>query len=215
MVDLHQKWKPRKSKIRQTPSYNTSFLCNLAESEFTMRRFIASVLAAVLLVTAGLSLMHTARGQESNSLSMPIIETEGENIRQIDAPALIDGEQMPLISVIDSPSPTCYQPDPSRDTCYLKWYYMSVNAAPATSMLTMTLTLNDFGPVAHTQGFFQSSMFVPYNMLSDGFRVTCGSLGAGGNPKLGNAYGYTIRARDSNGQVAANFGTIFCPAFTP
>jgi hypothetical protein len=180
-----------------------------------MRKIIGFTLFAVLFGVGVLSLMHTARGQASENLNAPIIETQGENLRQIEGDLQIDDAQMPLIGFIDSPSPTCYQPNPSRDECYLNWYYMYVDAAPASYMVTMTVTLNDFGPVAHTHGFFQSTMYVPHSMLGDGFKVACGSPGAGGNPTLGNAYGYSIRARDSNGAMAANFGTIYCPAFNP
>lgn len=52
-------------------------------------------------------------------------------------------------------------------------------------------------------------------MLGDGFKVACGALGAGGNPYWGNAYPYTIRARDSAGLKSANYGTAYCPAYTP
>jgi hypothetical protein len=82
-------------------------------------------------------------------------------------------------------------------------------------MITMTTFLNDFGPVAHTQGFFQTSMYVPYNMLGQGIKVACGSPGAGGDPGLGKAYAYTIRARDSANLGSANYGTVYCPPFTP
>lgn len=180
-----------------------------------MRRSIIAVLFAFLLGAATFSLLLTARGQETESLDHPKRESQGENLRQIEGSLPTADPQAPLISFIDSPSPTCYQPNPGRDECYLNWYYLSVNAAPATYMITMTVTLNDFGPVAHTHGFFQSSMYVPYSMLGDGFKVACGPPGAGGNPTLGNAYGYTIRARDSNGLRSSNFGTIYCPPFTP
>lgn len=180
-----------------------------------MRKSILATLFAFLLGVATFSLLLTARGQESETLNGPSRETQGENLRQIEGSLPTEDPQAPLISFIDSPSATCYQPNPGRDECYLNWYYMSVNAAPATYMITMTITLNDFGPVAHTHGFFQSSMYIPYNMLGDGFRVACGPPGAGGNPTLGNAYGYTIRARDSNGQLASNFGTVRCPPFNP
>jgi hypothetical protein len=52
-------------------------------------------------------------------------------------------------------------------------------------------------------------------MLGEGFKVACGALGAGGNPKLGNAYAYTIRARDSANLKSANYGTAYCPAYNP
>ncbi|MBK8429861.1 MAG: hypothetical protein IPL28_00590 [Chloroflexi bacterium] len=58
-------------------------------------------------------------------------------------------------------------------------------------------------------------MYIPYNMLGRGVKVACGALGAGGNPALGNAYAYTVRARDSAGLGSANYGTAYCPAYTP
>jgi hypothetical protein len=139
---------------------------------------------------------------------------QGENRRVIEGPSGVDGPQSPNIGFIDSPSSTCYQPDPGQDACYLNWYYMSVSASP-NYIISMTLTLNASGPIAHSQGFFQTSMYIPYNMLGDGFRVACGAPGAGGNPTLGNAYAYTIRARDSAGLGSANYGTTYCPAYNP
>ncbi len=91
---------------------------------------------------------------------------------------------------------------------------MSVTASP-NYIITMTATLNDYGPVARYSGFFQTSMYVPYNMHDRGFKVSCGSLGDGGNPELGQAYAWTIRARDSAGLKSANYGTVYCPAFQP
>jgi len=82
-------------------------------------------------------------------------------------------------------------------------------------MIAMTVTLNTIGNVSYTSGFFQTSMYVPYNMYDKGFKVACGSLGAGGQPNLGNAYAYTIRAKDSSNLSAANYGTVYCPAYIP
>ena len=91
---------------------------------------------------------------------------------------------------------------------------MSVSADP-NYMITMTVKLNDFGFVAQYHGFFQTSMYVPYNMNPDGYKVACGALGEGGNPNWGKAYGYTIRARDSANLGSANYGSVICPAYTP
>lgn len=179
-----------------------------------MRKLVLSLSLAFLLVLATLSLIQVARGQGPGDPNVLSSESEGENLREIYGPSQINAPQQPNIGFIDSPSATCYQPDPGRDECYLTWYYMSVSASPKY-MLTMTLTLNAVGPVAHTQGFFQTSMYIPYNMLGKGFKVACGALGAGGNPQLGNAYGYTIRARDSDGLSSANYGTAYCPAYRP
>ena len=141
-------------------------------------------------------------------------EVQGESLREISVPPDIKAPDQPNIGFIDSPSATCYQPDHTKNECYISWYYLSVDASP-NYMITMTAFLNDFGPVAHTQGFFQNSMYVPYNMLGQGVKVACGSKGAGGDPSLGAAYAYTIRARDSANLGSANYGTVYCPPFTP
>lgn len=45
--------------------------------------------------------------------------------------------------------------------------------------------------------------------------MVCGALNASGDPKWGKTYGYTIRARDSAGLKAANYGSVTCPADEP
>jgi len=179
-----------------------------------MRKFILSLFLAFLLGATTFGLIEIARGQEPGSPIILSSETQGENLREIQGSLQNDAPQQPNIGFIDSPSATCYQPNADRNECYISWYYLSVGASP-NYMITMTVTLNDRGPVAQTQGFFQTSMYVPYNMLGKGFQVACGTLGAGGNPTLGNAYAYTIRARDSSGLSSANYGIAHCPAYQP
>ena len=128
--------------------------------------------------------------------------------------ALASSQSVHAISFIDSPTATCYQPDPAQDVCFVNWYYMAVDASP-NYVIWMQAELNAIGKVGRYQGFFQTSMYVPYNMHGQGFKVACGALGAGGDPELGNAYAYTLRARDSADLGAANYGTVYCPAFTP
>jgi hypothetical protein len=161
-----------------------------------------------------------------------VVERSGDNTREA-AVAPASGERAAaasprnaLISFIDSPSATCIQPDPSQDICYINWYYLSVDANP-NYMIAMSVTLNATGVVANVQGFFQTSMYVPYNQFGLGFKVQCGppQLADPANPcspqpctdplVMGNAYSYTIRARDSANLKSANYGTIYCPAFIP
>lgn len=179
-----------------------------------MRKFFLPVFIAFLFGAATFSLIQNVRGQGAETPTILNSETQSGNRREIQSDSQIGEPKQPNISYIDSPSATCYQPDPGRDVCKLTWYYLSVSASP-NYMITMTLSLNNNGPVAHTQGFFQTSMYIPYNMLGEGVQVACGPLGAGGNPQLGNAYGYTIRARDSAGLSSANYGTAYCPAYQP
>jgi len=184
-----------------------------------MRRSVRYTLAFGVIFAAAFGAVRAVRGQPP-AQSGPVIvarETQGANIREItadDDAGLGQAPQQPAIGFIDSPSVVCYQPTPGGNTCKINWYYLYVDASP-NYMITMTVFLNAVGPIAHTQGFFQTSMYVPYNMLGDGFEVPCGALGAGGNPELGNAYAYTIRARDSAGLQSANYGTAYCPAGSP
>lgn len=124
------------------------------------------------------------------------------------------GANAPTISFIDSPTAVCYQPDPAQDVCFVNWYYLSVDGSP-NYMICMEITLNEIGKVARYQGFFQTSMYAPYNLQDRGFKVACGAPGASGDPNRGFHYGYTIRARDSANLSSANYGTVVCPAYVP
>ncbi len=157
------------------------------------------------------------------------VETQGDNRRE--APAASSpgrtasgakSPQAPLIGFIDSPSATCYQPDPHRDVCFINWYYLSVSASP-DYIINLWVFLNP-NLIAQTNGFFQTSAYIPYNQLGQGFRVACGPpvqmdapWDSTGTTKyfVGNYYAYTIRARDSAGLAAANYGTAICPPFIP
>ena len=145
-----------------------------------------------------------------------VAETQGENRRAVEkTEKVVDA---PNISFIESPTATCYQPDPDVDECFINWYYLSVSAAP-DYMINMWVILNDIGGVAIYQGFFQTSMYAPYNMHGQGFKVRCGPLVVSEDPTVmpdhGNSYAYTIRARDSAGLKSANYGTVYCPAYIP
>jgi len=184
-----------------------------------MRKIFIPTGVAILFLGATLLFLQSARGQvldDQNSQTIINSETQDGNTRQISAPAdsqLENGGQ-PLIGYIDSPTAACVQPDTTKDECFINWYYMSVSAEP-NYIITMTVALNDRGFVARYNGFFQTSMYVPHTMNPKGFKVACGELGNGGDPNWGNAYGYTIRARDSAGLKSANYGTAYCPAYTP
>jgi hypothetical protein len=189
--------------------------------EDVMRKTLLSIALGLTLMIALLGAFQIARSQTGSSGSGEKLlaqETDGTNTREIYGPADSSGNapqaSAPDIGFIDSPTSTCYQPDPAQDTCYINWYYISVSASP-NYMISMTVAINAIGQVIRYQGFFQTSMYAPYNMQDRGIKVACGTLGAGGNPYWGNAYAYTIRARDSAGLSSANYGTVYCPAKKP
>jgi len=181
-----------------------------------MRKVLLSLLVSVALLGAVFGLIQEARSQAPVGPDGRVVvasEVQGDNRREITAPAGAAPES-PNIGFIDSPTVTCYQPDSTQDACFINWYYMSVSADPA-SIVAMTATIYSIGPVMRIQGFFQTSMYVPFNMQDRGIRVPCGPLGAGGNETLGNAYPWAIKAVDSNKLVSTNSGMLFCPAYQP
>ncbi len=119
----------------------------------------------------------------------------------------------PTISSIESPSPICYRPIAGTGACYIRWSYLYVTAGSGAYVISMTVAIDDHVR-AHASGFFQTSMTIPGAMTGPGFRVTCGTEGSGGTPGWGRSYAYTIRARETGGLSAANFGTVTCPADT-
>jgi hypothetical protein len=118
----------------------------------------------------------------------------------------------PAISFIDSQTPACFQLDYQRDYCQIEFNYMYVTASTNQYIISMSLRI-DNRIRGYYNGFFQNYMYIPSDMHGrDGFTVRCGPLGSGGNPYLGKAYSYTIRARETGGLSSANYGTVFCPA---
>jgi hypothetical protein len=121
--------------------------------------------------------------------------------------------ESPNISFIDSPSPTCSRPTASTGACYIQWDYLAVSAASGSYIISMTVAIDNQMRAYHS-GFFQTSMYIPAEMTAPGYQVTCGTPGSGGTPEWGHIYAYTIRARETSGLSAANYGSVTCPADT-
>lgn len=183
--------------------------------DLTVRSYLTFIAAwSILLASPGLALAQNPCDPPL-PLAAPLPSEEHPGARrESQLMARPEGAEAPQISYIDSPSATCYQPDATEDVCWINWYYMSVDGG-TNYMICMETTINAIGKVARSHGFFQTSIYVPYNMYSKGFRVACGALGAGGDPNRGNAYAYTIRAQDSAALSTANYGTVYCPAYIP
>jgi len=158
----------------------------------------------VLLTTLGIAVTYLVWGLPAVSMADAHLENAGLPQREVDAPA---------ISFIDSPSPTCYLPAPGTGACYIQWEYLSVTAAAGSNIISMTVSIDNELRAYHG-GFFQTSMFIPAQMTTPGYRVSCGRPGSGGLSDWGNIYPYQIRARDTAGLSAANSGSVRCPADT-
>ena len=119
--------------------------------------------------------------------------------------------ESPKISFIDSPSASCVLPESHTGKCYLVWSYLYASADP-NYMISMTVEI-DGRMRGRYNGFFQTSMYVPTEMLT--FHVACGASGSSGDPKLGMSHNYILRGRDSANLTAANYGSVTCPADEP
>ena len=157
------------------------------------------------IVLIGLVLGASALTARAAGLFGPVIVEEADgNRREVQT----NGEiEQPAISFIDSPSATCSQPDSSRNTCYIEWSYLYVAASTSQYIISMTVSI-DNRLVAYHSGFFQTYMYVPSDMVGHGFKVACGPRNASG---LGKTYAYTLRAHETGGLGAANYGSVTCP----
>lgn len=166
----------------------------------------AGVWLAIVLALAFLAatLWAAAGSARASRVGQATIDDPPRREREGDAAA-------PLISFIDSPTAQCIRPEQHTDVCYIQWYYLYVTASSPEYIISMTVSIDD-RLQAYYGGFFQNSMYVPQGMHSPGFRVACGVAGASGQPNMGNTYEWVIRARETGGQGAANYGSVSCPA---
>lgn len=170
-----------------------------------MSRKWLSLAMVVLTVTALAVAVNVLAARAAKGLApVVVVEETAEARREIQSE--IDS---PTISFIDSPSATCYRA--SVGTCYIEWSYLSVSASASQYIISMTVSIDDRIRAYHA-GFFQNSMYIPGNMLEPGFKVACGWPGASSVPELGYTHNYVIRAAETGGLKAANYGTVTCPA---
>jgi hypothetical protein len=137
-------------------------------------------------------------------LGPPIVEEAPGARREIQSDVEIE---RPDISFIDSPDATCYLPVHNTGQCYIQWSYLYVSAGTSQYIISMTVEIDGRLRANHS-GFFQTYMYIPGDMFGDGFAVTCGKPDAGG---WGNTYAYIVRARETGGLGAANYGSVRCP----
>lgn len=170
-------------------------------------RTMLGICAVLLLLTLAWwrGTTHAQGGDEPGPASVGI---DGQG-RTSEVEAGMDPES-PTISSFTSNLPTCYQPDPARNACYINWDYISVASAPATYMRYVTVTIGSRIRAVY-RGFFQNSMYIPNEMNGRGFKVACGGFGASGDPSMGRQYSYSVVARDSDNATSGNYGSVWCP----
>ncbi len=157
------------------------------------------------IILLGLLMVAGAATARAAGIFGPVIAEENAGSRrEIQAPAQPD---QPDISFIDSPSATCYVAARNTGLCNIQWSYLYVTAGTSQYIISMTVEIDNQLRAYHS-GFFQTYMYIPGDQFGDGFQVTCGKPDAAGS---GNTYAYTLRARETGGLSAANYGSVTCP----
>lgn len=169
-----------------------------------LRKWLSLAMVALTVTALAVAANVLAARAAKGLAPVVIVEETAEARREIQSEI-----ESPTISFIDSPSATCYRA--SVGTCYIEWSYLSVSASASQYIISMTVSINDRMRAYHS-GFFQTSMYIPGDMLGPGFKVACGWPGASGAPELGYSYPYVIRAAETGGLKSANYGTVTCPA---
>jgi len=71
------------------------------------------IIVTTLLFVAAFAALEVVQGQAPLGPQVISRETQGESVREIVAPEVGAAPQQPNIGFIESPSATCYLPDPS------------------------------------------------------------------------------------------------------
>lgn len=156
--------------------------------------------AALIVVVAQWTLGGRTLPARQAAAAPMFAQTAPDGIREVASPD---------ISFIQSDSATCSRSRPGSGICTIEWNNLYVTAASGSYIISMTVSINNQMRAYHG-GFFQNNIYIPASMTGHGYRVTCGY--PQGNAGLGNAYSYTIRARETSGLTAANYGSVTCPA---
>lgn len=157
-------------------------------------------LAGILIVVLTRWTLGVPTVPDSAAAAPTFSENAQDSIREVESPN---------ISFIDSDSVTCSRPNPGSGVCTIQWRYLNVTAASGSHVISMTVSIDNQIRAYHA-GFFQNNMYIPGNMTGTGYEVTCGY--PQGDAGLGNTYSYIVRARETSGLGAANYGSVTCPA---
>lgn len=163
----------------------------------------------VLAGVMGIIVIQVTQGAQA--VQMAVATPVGNELPRQEIIGDINSPDSPAISFIDSPSATCFRPVAGTGACFIEWNYLNVTAASGSYIISMTVAIDNRIRAYHS-GFFQTSMYIPSDMTTPGYQVTCGKPGSGGQPDWGKTYSYVIRARETGGLSAANYGSVTCPA---
>lgn len=177
------------------------------------------LLSVVILLLAGLFVLSsrpvTAQDNPPPTSPTPAapLETMGDSSRAIDAIS-----PNALTSAYWMSNPYCYQPDPSRNECYLNIRYSQVTQDGTTSPYLYSLVMRVNGKVVYQSSvFFENSIYYSYDMIPNGIKVTCGTPNEGGQgADYGKVYPVVVEGFTAGGgSMGWGSTSVRCPAYVP
>ncbi len=116
------------------------------------------------------------------------------------------------VPIIYTLTPTCYQPVPEENACYINWSYMDVASDPSYSSYIVAISITVGNRLrARYGGFFQTVAYLEPGLRGAGLKVACGPRGADG---WGNTYAWQVSASNTNGLGTSIGDSIRCPGTT-
>jgi hypothetical protein len=112
---------------------------------------------------------------------------------------------------INMSNPTCVHILPTSGACSIQ--IGSLTASGNDQSFSRVEVLVNGKLRVYMSGFFESSAFLAYPMVSGGLIVACGRSNDGGLPNFGRAYLLTANAYMADGTSASSSMNVFCPAF--
>ena len=171
--------------------------------------------SVMLLVLAGLFAFSNRQvtAQDTTPPVPPQTETLGDTSRTIESVS-----PNALTGFIGTSNPFCYQPDASRNECFINVRYMQATDDGTNSPYLYNLEWRVDGKVRYQSSvFFENSIYYNYDMIPGGLKVTCGSPNEGGaGVDFGKVYSITIQAKSGDGtNMGSNYASVKCPAYVP
>lgn len=171
--------------------------------------------SAMLLIFAGLFAFSNRQvtAQDTTPPVPPQTETLGDTSRTIESIS-----PNALVGFIGTSNPYCYQPDASRNECFINVRYMQATdngtSAPYLSYLELRV---DSKVRYQSSTFFENSIYYNYDMIPGGLKVTCGTSNEGGaGVDYGKVYSISIQAKSGDGtNMGGNYAGVKCPAYVP
>lgn len=178
-------------------------------------RKVLLVFVLVVLALVGLSLLgRPAAAQEGSPTSTP-----EPDLQQFSSPGDIQSSVgSNSITFQQLSNPYCFQPDPSRNACFIniRYYQVSDNGTTAPYMVGVNVYINSKLRVRENV-FFENTIYFSNDLVPGGLQVACGAPNSGG---AGAAYGlaYLVKVEPVDGggsPMGYNQSTLLCPAYAP